>query len=133
VTERFVLDASVGVKWFRAERHSLEAREFLRAATDGSARVAVPTHFVHEVLSVIERRDHVPARVLEAWDIVAESGVDIVPLTDEVVREAVVQCDALGCSFYDALAPAVASLLGATLVSADVRAHAAYPGVELLR
>jgi hypothetical protein len=49
-----------------------------------------------------------------------------------VVREAARQCDLLGCSFYDALAPACASLLDATLASADVRAHGAYPGVELV-
>ena len=127
-----VLDASVGVKWFRTERGSGAAREFLLGATQGSLRVAVPTHFVHEVLSVVERRDHLPARVVEAWDIIVESGVDVVPLTDEVVREAAAQCERLGCSFYDALAPAVASLLGATLVSADFEAHALYPGVELI-
>jgi predicted nucleic acid-binding protein len=129
---RFVLDASVGVKWFRTERGSEDAREFLLGATQGSLRVAVPTHFVHEVLSVIERRDHLPARVVEAWDIISDSGVDIVPLTEEVVCEAAAQCGLLGCSFYDALAPAVASLLGATLVSADFKAHALYPGVELI-
>ena len=61
-----------------------------------------------------------------------EAGVDVVPLTDEVVREAAAQCGALGCSFYDALAPACAVLLGATLVSADARAHSAFPGVRLI-
>jgi predicted nucleic acid-binding protein len=129
---RFVLDASVGVKWFRTERGSDDAREFLLGATQGCLRVAVPTHFAHEVLSVVERRDHLPARVEEAWDIIVESGVDIVPLTDEVVREAAAQCERLGCSFYDVLAPAVASLLDATLVSADAKAHGAYPRVELI-
>lgn len=130
--ERFVLDASVGVKWFRPERGSDVARGYLHRATRGSVRVAVPTHFVHEVLSAIERRDHAPSRVLEAWNVIAQSGVDIVPLGDEVVREAAAQCEALGCSFYDALAPAVAALLGATLVSADLKAHRDYPGVELI-
>jgi predicted nucleic acid-binding protein len=52
--------------------------------------------------------------------------------TNEVVREAAVQCELLGCSFYDALAPALAVLLGATLVSADARAHSRFPGVRLI-
>ena len=70
--------------------------------------------------------------MVAAWGVISDSGVDIVPLTDEVVREAAVQCERLECSFYDALAPAVASLLGATLVSADFKAHALYPRVELI-
>jgi predicted nucleic acid-binding protein len=68
----------------------------------------------------------------EGWRHIKASGVAVLPLSDEVVAEAAAQCDALGCSFYDALAPACASLLGATLASADERAHGAYPGVHLI-
>ena len=126
-----VLDASVGVKWFREERGSARAVELLHDAASGALRVVVPTHFAHETLSVIGREGG-GSSIVRAWDIIVESGVDIVPLTEEVVREAASQCDLLRCSFYDALAPAVASLLGATLVSADFKAHSAYPGVELI-
>ncbi|MHB1340439.1 MAG: PIN domain-containing protein [Coriobacteriia bacterium] len=52
-----------------------------------------------------------------------DAGITILPLTDEVVHEAAHQAEALGCSLFDALAPACAVLLGATLVSADARAH----------
>ena len=38
----------------------------------------------------------------------------------------------LGCSFYDAVAPALARELNARLCSADVRAHAGWPDVMLL-
>lgn len=129
--EQLVLDASVGVKWFRGETGQAVALDILRRSEDGRAKVAVPTHFVHEVLSVVERRTDTLA-IVPAWEIMTASGVDVVPLTDEVVREAAFQCEALGCSFYDSLAPAVASLLGATLVSADARAHGGYPGVQLI-
>jgi len=126
-----VLDASVGVKWFREESGSAEAKRILEEAIRGDMRMAVPTHFVHEVLAVVDRR-HDTGGILDAWDLMTEARIEIVPLTDEVVREAAAQCEALLCSFYDALAPAVASLLGATLVSADARAHGAYPGVRLI-
>lgn len=131
MTDIRVLDASVGVKWFQNERGSASAVELLHAVASGALRIVVPTHFAHETLSVIGREGGGPS-IVRAWEVIRESGVEIVPLTDEVVREAAAQCDILGCSFYDALAPAVASLLGATLVSADVRAHGAYPGVHLL-
>jgi len=127
----YVMDSSAGVKWFRVERGSKRARDLMHRSTVGLARVVVPTHFAHEVLSVVERRLDTGG-IVDAWDVMRLSRIEMVPLTDEVVREAAAQCGLLGCSFYDALAPAVASLLGATLVSADARAHAAYPGVELI-
>lgn len=127
----FVLDASVGAKWFLIESGAAEAVQLLESCAISEIGIAVPTHFVHEVLSVV-RREHGPLEVVPSWERLVEARLDVVPLTDDVVREAAVQCEALGCSFYDALAPAVAALLGATLVSADVRAHGGYPGVQLV-
>ncbi|TDB37657.1 MAG: PIN domain-containing protein [Actinobacteria bacterium] len=126
-----VLDASVGVKWFKPEIGQEAALELLDAAAVRELTIAVPTHFVHEVLSVIARRRS-SAAIIPAWETLQDAGVSVVPLTDEVVREAARQCGLLGCSFNDALAPACAALLGATLVSADARAHGEYPDVQLI-
>ncbi len=127
----FVLDASVGVKWFKEEFGSDVARSLYARAVEGGIRLAAPTHFVHEVLAIVQRQ--MSARAIpEAWEHLKASGITIVPLTDEIVEEAAAQCDSLGCSFYDALAPACASLLGATLASADTRAHGAYPDLHLV-
>ena len=131
VPSTFVLDASAGVKWFRPEAGQDRALELLERAEAGEIRIAVPTHFLHEVLSVV-RRERGPGWVVSAWERLMETGIDVVPLTEEVVVEAAEQCAALGCSFYDALAPACATLLGATLASADARAHGSYPGVLLI-
>lgn len=127
----YVLDASVGVKWFRHERGSGEAIGLQQRSTLGEVHLAVPTHFVHEVLATVKREKRAEA-VLSAWETIKASDVAILPLTDEVIAEAVRQCERLGCSFHDALAPACASLLGATLASADARAHGAYPDVLLI-
>ncbi|MBA4370274.1 MAG: hypothetical protein C0418_01695 [Coriobacteriaceae bacterium] len=126
-----VLDASVGVKWFRKEAGSSEAAALYGDAVAGRVRLTVPVHFMHEFLSVL-KRELGPAAVPEGWDYLEASGLNAVPLTHEVVSEAAAQCEALGCSFYDALSPALASLLGGELVSADARAHGAYPGVRLI-
>lgn len=126
-----VLDASLGVKWFKPEAGSASAIELLGRAASGEFALAAPTHFVHEVLSVV-RRYYSATDVVPAWRLIAASGVSIIPLTPEVIAEAAHQCEALGCSFYDALAPACAVLLGATLASADARAHAGFPGVLLI-
>jgi predicted nucleic acid-binding protein len=126
-----VLDASVGVKWFFDEPGSAQARELYLRASEGEIDLVAPAHFVHEVLAVVRRAMGVSA-VFEAWGCLKDTSITFVPLTDEVVEAAAVQCERLGCSFYDALAPACASLFGATLASADARAHARYPGVRLL-
>jgi predicted nucleic acid-binding protein len=83
------------------------------------------------VLSVVQRELGNSA-IVEGWEHLQDSGITIVPLTDDVIREAARQCDLLGCSFYDSLAPACASLLDATFASADTRAHGGYPGVEIV-
>lgn len=127
----YVLDASVGVKWFKREAGSDAARLLRHRSTAGEIRLAAPTHFVHEVLAIVQRQ--LGARAIpEGWEHLRASGITIIPLSDEVIAEAALQCDLLGCSFYDSLAPACASLLDATLASADARAHGAYPGVFLV-
>ncbi len=128
---RFALDASVGVKWFKREAGSGAAGALFEKAVTGEVELYAPTHFVHEVLSVV-KRELGPWAIVEGWQHLTSSGIKIVPLTDEVVREAAGQCELLGCSFYDSLAPACAALLGATLASADVRAHGEYPQVVIV-
>jgi predicted nucleic acid-binding protein len=126
-----VLDASVGVKWFKPESGSESALEVLARATEGELSLAAPVHFAHEVLSVVAR--HYSAKdVPAAWQRMSQAGITLVPLSDEIVEEAAAQADALDCSFYDALAPACAALLGATLYSADARAHGGYPSVVII-
>jgi len=128
---RIVLDASVGVKWFKPEDGSRQALALLDGAIAGEILLAAPTHFAHEVLSVV-RRNYSADDVMPAWRLMEASGVSIIPLTTEVIAEAAAQCDALRCSFYDSLAPACAALLGATLASADAHAHGGFPDVLLI-
>ncbi|MBE0417246.1 MAG: type II toxin-antitoxin system VapC family toxin [Coriobacteriia bacterium] len=127
----FVLDASVGVKWFKPEAGQETALRLIERAAQGEISLATPTHCVHEILSVV-RRHYTTRDIVPAWERLKASGIAVFPLTGEVVAEAARQCETLDCSFYDALAPACASLLGATLASADERAHGAYPGVHLV-
>ena len=58
--------------------------------------------------------------------------VSVVEVGGELVHEALVVSERLGCNFYDALAPALASRLDAGLCSADRRAHGEWPEVMLL-
>lgn len=128
---RVVLDASVGVKWFRDEPGSAEAHGLLAQHADGAIALHVTEHFVTELLAVVNRQSG-PVALIPVWDAVMLAQIEIHPLSAELVGESARQCALLGCTLYDALAPALAVLLGGELVSADRRAHAGYTGVRIL-
>lgn len=122
-----VLDGSVGVKWFVPESGREEALALLKRAAAGDAKLVVPDLFVYEVLRTVRRKaDDVAAREVPGF--FERAGLITVPPVVAVLRETLQQASALGCDVYDACAPAIASLLGAPLYSADRRAHATFPG-----
>jgi predicted nucleic acid-binding protein len=129
--ELIVLDASVGVKWLKPEAGSDTARSILANHRDGRVRVVVPAHFMHELVGVAVRHGG-PDLGEQVWETLRLAGLTSVTLDDELASAAFDQCRSLGCSFYDALAPAFAQLLGAVLYSADAKAHAGFPGVRLV-
>jgi len=131
VSDDVVLDASVAVKWVRDEPASAEALQLLEEHVLGNIHLWMPEQCVAELLAVT-RRDKGPGPVADTWRLTRDAGLSIAPLSDDLVAEAARQCDLLSCTFYDALAPALAALLDARLCSADAGAHGAVEGVRLL-
>lgn len=126
-----VLDASIGVKWMKPEAGTADAESLLAEHRAGIRRIVVSELFVTELISTAVRVGGVERGEL-AWAMVRDADVMVLPLDDALASAAFAQCEALGCTFYDALAPALADVLGATLYTSDRRAHAAYPGVVLV-
>ena len=126
-----VLDSSVGVKWIKPETGREQALDLLIAHREGRVRIVVPAHFVHELVGVAVRHGG-PALGERTWASVGNAGLTVVGLDDAVAAAAFEQCRLLGCSFYDALAPALAERLGAPLYSADARAHERFPGAAII-
>jgi predicted nucleic acid-binding protein len=126
-----VLDSSVGVKWVKPEPGRAAALQLLEAHRDGGARIVVAAHFLHEVVGVAVRHGG-PALGRAAWASLEGAELTAIGLDERLSSAAFDQCEALGCTFYDALAPALAHELGATLYSADARAHARFAGVQLI-
>lgn len=129
--EIIVLDASVGVKWLKPELGSETARSLLADHCDGRTHIVVPGHFMHELVGVAVRHGG-PDLGEKVWETLRLAGLTSVTLDDELASAAFDQYRALGCSFYDSLAPALAQLLGAVLYSADVKAHAGFSGVRFV-
>ncbi len=126
-----VLDSSVGVKWIKPEPGREEALALLEEHREGRIRLVVATHFVHEVVGVAVR--HGGPRLGElTWAGLRNADLTVIGLDDTLAADSFGQCRLLGCSFYDALAPALADRLGATLYSTDARAHARFDGAVIL-
>lgn len=126
-----VLDSSVGVKWIKPEAGRDEALALLRDHGDGNVRIVIAAHFLHEVVAVAVRRGG-PDLGRKTWRSLTAAELTVIGLDDRLAEAAFEQCELLGCTFYDALAPALAEQLGATLCSADARAHARFEGARLI-
>lgn len=126
-----VLDSSVGVKWIKPEQGRDRAIALLREHRERRIRIVVAAHFMHEVVGVAVRHGG-PDLGERVWTSLRRADLTVVGLDDAIAAEALRQCRLLGCSFYDGLAPAIAARTGATLYSADTRAHSRFEGVELI-
>lgn len=127
----YVLDASVGVKWFRNEPGSKEARELLGGHIEGRHVLAVDTLFFYEVLRAASR-DGRPEDAERVWRDLKRLDLITVPLGDELVSAAVSVRQTSGCTLYDAFSAGLAQLLDAEFFSADERAHGKLPRVRII-
>lgn len=126
-----VPDASVLVKLFRQESGTEDAVSLLKRHGAGEVRLVLAALCVQETLNVARRELDVPG-AREVWRALRAIEAPIVEFDDTVAEAAFSACERYGCTFYDAVAPAVADLIGATLWSGDARAHGRVSGVVLL-
>lgn len=127
----YVLDASVGVKWFRDEPGSAAAHELAVGHIEGRHLLAVDSLFYYEVLSVASRAGR-SADVERVWRDLARLDLITTPPGDELISAAAAIRSECGCSLYDAFSAGLARLIGAELYSADGHAHAMLPGVTII-
>ncbi|MBW6467752.1 MAG: type II toxin-antitoxin system VapC family toxin [Coriobacteriia bacterium] len=126
-----VLDASVGVKWFRDESGSAEARAMLRSHGSGEIRIVVPSLFVYEFAGVATRLLQ-PDEARDLWARFLDWRISVREVGDSLMRDAFDIRERYGCTLHDALSPALAAQIGATLCSADRRAHGGMPGAVII-
>ena len=91
----------------------------------------MPSLFVYEFMGVAVRLLD-GDEYTELWTRFLGWRINVHEVSDSLVRDAMRISADLGCTFYDAVAPALAEAIDATLYSADHRAHAEWPGVMLI-
>lgn len=126
-----VLDASVGVKWFKDEEGSEQARALIAELGAGTVRLVVPAVFPFEVLDVVRRLFGV-SDARRVWSEVSAAGLLVAGSDEALLADTLRIAETLGCTLYDAAAPALAARLECPLVTADRRAHGRVEGARLI-
>jgi len=120
---RFVLDASVALRWFIAEERSQEADEVYRRLVDEPEAFAVPELFCYEVFAALCRLHPQPQQAYAQGILpLLASGMLRYPMTDNVASKAGRFVSA-GLTGYDACYAALAEELGAKWMTFDRKAH----------
>jgi predicted nucleic acid-binding protein len=119
-----VLDASVAVKWFRAdEPDRAQALKILDRVSQSPESFAVPELFFNEMLAVLCRLQNLgDAELLEALSLLEQLGLQRLGNGHELLRRAATLARARGLSGHDATYLAAAQLVGGRWLTADRKA-----------
>ena len=121
---RFVIDASVAVRWYLAGESHPGADAVLSRVIEAPEDFAVPELFFFEVLAVLGRTHPRPVQTyVQAFLPVVEGGVFRHPMTETLCTRAAGYVGR-GLTGYDACYAGLAAELGALWITFDSRAHA---------
>ena len=120
---KYVLDASVAVRWYLADEAHQGADAILERLVGAPELFAVPELFFFEVLAVLTRR-HPRSLVVyqETFLPVVEGGIFRHPMTTSLAARSAAFI-AQGLTGYDACYAGLADELGARWLTFDGRAH----------
>jgi predicted nucleic acid-binding protein len=127
---RYVVDASVAVKWYVPEPHSEEALSLLAVENE----LATPDLLFAEIGSVlwkkIRRGELTPEDGQAMFLALCQTPIAVYSSEElHLAQESLRMATQSGCSFYDSLYVSLASLLGWPLVTADRRLIEKFSGV----
>lgn len=120
---RYVIDASVAVRWFIEEAAHPHADEILEHIVDQPGLFAVPELFLFEVYSVLQRHHPDAVRIFSRFvEPIVCSDVLRYPMTEHIYTKAD-RFIKLGLTGYDAIYAALACELEGKWITFDKKAH----------
>jgi len=121
-----VVDASVVLKWFLQEPDAEQAIALRDRHFAGETWSAAPDLLLYEVGNALRfKHDFTPADIQAALSDVLLAQLELFGPTERLLHRAVELVARTKLTYYDCLYLAVASDLGAPLITADQRLHAA--------
>jgi predicted nucleic acid-binding protein len=121
---RYVIDASVALRWYIEEEKHENAESVFRRLIDEPTDFAVPELFAYEVFSTLFRVHPKPLPTFQEGILpLLNSGLLRYPMTEGIAGRAS-RYIAFGLAGYDAVYVALAEEIGALWLTFDGRAHA---------
>lgn len=134
---KYVLDASVVIKWFIKEEDSDRATKLLDEYNQGKCELSVPDLLIYEVANVLRYNPRFSyADTLRSVRSIHNLDLDIVESVEIIIEFAVGISYKKRISFYDALYIAVAREIGYVFVTADEKLYdlvSDLPFIKLLK
>jgi predicted nucleic acid-binding protein len=125
---RYVIDASVALRWYLEEEKNENADLVFRRLIDEPELFAIPELFAFETFAVLFRVHPNPAETFQQGILpLLSCGVLRYPMTEAIATRASRHVPS-GLSGYDAVYVALAEELGALWLTFDERAHARLQG-----
>ena len=120
---RFIIDASVAIRWFITDETRPHAEKVLRALIESPEFFAIPELFSFEVFAVL-LRIHPDANSVFREGVIPllQSGLLRYPMTENLLYHSE-EFTALGLTGYDAMYAALARELNAIWLTYDQKAH----------
>jgi len=123
----YVVDASVGVKWFIEEEYSDKADELLSDFQEGVVELVAPKSFMQEFCNAIRKyvvRDYLSRDIANQYvEKMAEMPLDYIDLDWGIIGESYAKALELSITVYDATYVVIADKLGATIITSDNRLY----------
>ncbi len=121
----YVVDASIGVKWFVKEEDSVLARRLLRQAAGDVRRLVAPGLFWHEVANVLRYSSDAEEQLHRNLEILAQCPVRSIEVSPTDLPFVAMLARRLDLTVYDATYVAVSIRHGIPLVTEDRKVAAA--------
>lgn len=133
VPEKFVVDASVAVKWFFYEEERAKALALLMNVEQGKAVGYAPSILPYEVGNALWKGKKMDIkRMIEAMETLMRAQLVFVALEERLVKLAIQFMVQYNLTFYDASYGALAYSLGVPLMSANPKDHKKIQEIEVI-
>lgn len=122
--KKYVVDASVVIKWYSEEKDSIKAEGMLFDLKKGIIQVFAPSLLIYEVGNALYKgKKFEEERVLLAMETLFDSGIEFFPIDEALAISTAHFMVRHNITFYDAAYVALASVLNIPLISADEKGH----------
>ena len=123
----YVVDASVGVKWFIEEDYSDNADKLLEDFANGRVELKAPKSFMQEFCNAIRKyviRGLLNKQLARKYiEEMSKIPIDYIEIDWKITKDAYEKALELSITVYDAIYIVIADMLDATMVTADSRLY----------